>query len=157
MSDLQGRIGGVVDGKDVHVTLAGVPGTLAALAAAGYLTPDEERRMHEGLDALRDAWESGDLTASDADEDVHGALEAALIAEVEGELTEAAGLSTDGGPDATATVAAVRAAIADDLDTPQALAAVDAWVEQSLGQGGQIRSAPGELARAIDALLGIRL
>ena len=68
-----------------------------------------------------------------------------------------AGLSTDGGPDATATVAAVRAAIADDLDTPQALAAVDAWVEQSLGQGGQIRSAPGELARAIDALLGIRL
>ena len=66
--------------------LAGSHAHAAALAAAGYLTPDEERRMHEGLDALRDAWESGDLTASDADEDVHGALEAALIAEVGAEL-----------------------------------------------------------------------
>ena len=47
--------------------------------------------------------------------------------------------------------------IASDERLRAALAAVDAWVEQSLGQGGQIRSAPGELARAIDALLGIRL
>lgn len=67
------------------------------------------------------------------------------------------GLSTDGGPDATQTIAAVREALADDLDTPTALAAVDAWVETSLGQGGDVRSAPGELARAIDALLGVRL
>lgn len=67
------------------------------------------------------------------------------------------GLSTDGGPDATQTIAAVRAALADDLDTPTALAAVDAWVETSLGEGGDVRSAPGELARAIDALLGVRL
>lgn len=68
-----------------------------------------------------------------------------------------AGLSTDGGPDATQAVAALRAAVADDLDTPTALAAVDVWVEESLGSGGDVRSAPGELARAIDALLGIRL
>ena len=67
------------------------------------------------------------------------------------------GLSTDGGPDATQTIAAVREALADDLDTPTALAAVDAWVETSLGEGGDVRSAPGELARAIDALLGVRL
>ena len=66
-------------------------------------------------------------------------------------------LSTDGGPDATATIAALRAAVADDLDTPAALAAVDAWCEESLGAGGDDRSAPGELARAVDALLGIRL
>ncbi|CAM3956237.1 cysteine--1-D-myo-inosityl 2-amino-2-deoxy-alpha-D-glucopyranoside ligase [Janibacter anophelis] len=67
------------------------------------------------------------------------------------------GLSTDGGPDATETIAAVRSALADDLDTPTALAVVDAWVETSLGEGGDVRSAPGELARAIDALLGVRL
>ncbi|KRE36947.1 cysteine--1-D-myo-inosityl 2-amino-2-deoxy-alpha-D-glucopyranoside ligase [Janibacter sp. Soil728] len=67
------------------------------------------------------------------------------------------GLSTDGGPDASEAVAAVRAALADDLDTPTALAAVDAWAERSLSSGGDVRSAPGELARAIDALLGIRL
>ncbi|WP_435198576.1 cysteine--1-D-myo-inosityl 2-amino-2-deoxy-alpha-D-glucopyranoside ligase [Janibacter sp. GS2] len=67
------------------------------------------------------------------------------------------GMSTDGGPDATATIAAVRDAIADDLDTPTALAAVDAWCEVSLGAGGDVRAAPGELARAVDALLGIRL
>lgn len=67
------------------------------------------------------------------------------------------GMSTDGGPDATATIAAVRAALSDDLDTPAALVAVDAWCEKSLTTGGDVQSAPGELARAIDALLGIRL
>lgn len=67
------------------------------------------------------------------------------------------GLSTDGGPDATGTIAQIRVAVADDLDTPAALRAVDTWVEQSLATTGDVRSAPGELARAIDALLGIRL
>lgn len=67
------------------------------------------------------------------------------------------GLSTDGGPDASETIAAVRAALADDLDTPAALAAVDAWADLSLSAGGDVQSAPGELARAIDGLLGIRL
>ena len=66
-------------------------------------------------------------------------------------------MSTEGGPDATATIAAVRAALADDLDSPTALAAVDAWCDASLQSGGDVRSAPGELARAVDALLGIRL
>ena len=66
-------------------------------------------------------------------------------------------MSTDGGPDARATIDALRAAVADDLDTPTALAAVDAWCEESLGAGGDVRSAPGDLSRAVDALLGIRL
>lgn len=66
-------------------------------------------------------------------------------------------MSTDGGPDATSTIAAVRAAIGDDLDTPSALAAVDAWSQLSLDAGGDVQSAPGELARAVDALLGVRL
>lgn len=67
------------------------------------------------------------------------------------------GMSTDGGPDSEATIAAVRAALADDLDTPTALLAVDAWCEESLGAGGDVTTAPGDLARAVDALLGVRL
>ncbi|MFT4215289.1 MAG: argininosuccinate lyase [Microbacterium sp.] len=66
--------------------LAGSHAHAAALAAAGYLTADEERRMHAGLDALLAAWQNGTLAPSETDEDVHGALEAALIAEVGPEL-----------------------------------------------------------------------
>ncbi|WP_454119293.1 argininosuccinate lyase [Microbacterium lacticum] len=66
--------------------LAGSHAHAAALAAAGYLTAEEEHRMHAGLDALATAVADGSLRASDADEDVHGALEAALIAEVGPEL-----------------------------------------------------------------------
>ncbi|MET0811547.1 MAG: argininosuccinate lyase [Microbacterium sp.] len=66
--------------------IAGSHAHAKALAAAGYLTGDEERAMHEGLDALARAITDGTLVASDADEDVHGALEQALIAEVGAEL-----------------------------------------------------------------------
>jgi len=66
--------------------LAGSHAHAAALAAAGYLTSDEERRMHDALDTLADAWADGTLVAQPGDEDVHGALEAALIAEVGPEL-----------------------------------------------------------------------
>ncbi|WP_336632426.1 MULTISPECIES: argininosuccinate lyase [unclassified Microbacterium] len=66
--------------------LAGSHAHAAALAAAGYLTADEEERMHAGLDALLSAWSDGRLVAAEGDEDVHGALEAALIAEVGSEL-----------------------------------------------------------------------
>jgi argininosuccinate lyase len=57
-----------------------------ALAAAGYLTADEERRMHDGLDALAARIQDGTLRPRPEDEDVHGALEAALIAEVGADL-----------------------------------------------------------------------
>ncbi|CAI9391884.1 argininosuccinate lyase [Microbacterium sp. T2.11-28] len=66
--------------------LAGSHAHAAALAAAGYLTPDEESRMHAGLDALARAVTDGTLVAQPGDEDVHGALEAALIAAVGPEL-----------------------------------------------------------------------
>lgn len=66
--------------------LAGSHAHAKALAAAGYLTVDEEDRMHAGLDALARAIQNGSLVAQPGDEDVHGALEAALIAEVGPEL-----------------------------------------------------------------------
>jgi L-cysteine:1D-myo-inositol 2-amino-2-deoxy-alpha-D-glucopyranoside ligase len=66
-------------------------------------------------------------------------------------------VSMDGGPSAEATVAEIRAALADDLDSPRALAAVDRWAEVALTQGGDDAAGPGILARALDALLGVRL
>ena len=66
--------------------IAGSHAHAKALAAAGYLTEDEERRMHAGLDALAVRIQEGTLTARPSDEDVHGALEAALIEEVGADL-----------------------------------------------------------------------
>ena len=66
-------------------------------------------------------------------------------------------VSRDLGPDPTAMVAAVREAIADDLDAPRALAAVDTWTEVQLADGGDVVGAPGVVARTMDAVLGVRL
>jgi L-cysteine:1D-myo-inositol 2-amino-2-deoxy-alpha-D-glucopyranoside ligase len=66
-------------------------------------------------------------------------------------------LSVDGGPDADQTIDDLRSALADNLDSPRALEAVDRWACQALSRGGVDPAAPGLLARAIDALLGIRL
>jgi L-cysteine:1D-myo-inositol 2-amino-2-deoxy-alpha-D-glucopyranoside ligase len=59
------------------------------------------------------------------------------------------------GPDPAPVVAAVRERLADDLDTPGVLAAVDAWAEAALAGTGS--SGTGEVALAVDALLGVRL
>ena len=59
------------------------------------------------------------------------------------------------GPDATDVIARLRRYLADDLDTPMALAAVDGWVADSLEYGGRDTSAPAALGTAIDALMGI--
>ncbi|MEU0498321.1 cysteine--1-D-myo-inosityl 2-amino-2-deoxy-alpha-D-glucopyranoside ligase [Mycobacterium sp. NPDC006124] len=61
------------------------------------------------------------------------------------------------GPDATDVVDRVRRYLADDLDTPKALAAVDGWVVDATEYGGEDASAPGRVAAAVDALLGIAL
>ncbi len=66
-------------------------------------------------------------------------------------------LSREAGPSADATLAAMRSALANDLDAPAALHTVDAWVEQQLTTGGDDSAGPGLVARALDALLGISL
>ncbi|MFI5780761.1 cysteine--1-D-myo-inosityl 2-amino-2-deoxy-alpha-D-glucopyranoside ligase [Nocardia sp. NPDC051570] len=60
-------------------------------------------------------------------------------------------------PAADDTVARLRQHLADDLDTPKALSALDNWATQALDYGGPDRSAPGLVGQAVDALLGIRL
>ncbi|UGS26989.1 argininosuccinate lyase [Microbacterium resistens] len=66
--------------------IAGSHAHATALAAAGYLEADEAERMHAGLDALAARIADGTLLPDPADEDVHGALESALIDEVGPEL-----------------------------------------------------------------------
>ncbi len=59
--------------------IAGSHAHARALAAAGYLSAEQASVMHAGLDEVLRRVASGELVASPADEDVHGALEAALI------------------------------------------------------------------------------
>ncbi|MGO4679162.1 argininosuccinate lyase [Microbacterium sp. 2MCAF23] len=66
--------------------IAGSHAHATALEAAGYLEADEAARMHAGLDALATRIADGTLLPQPGDEDVHGALEAALIAEVGADL-----------------------------------------------------------------------
>ncbi len=69
-------------------------------------------------------------------------------------------VSGNGGPASAALLAEVRAAVADDLDAPRALRAVDAWADASLAGGAAAEveeGAPGVVARAVNALLGVRL
>jgi L-cysteine:1D-myo-inositol 2-amino-2-deoxy-alpha-D-glucopyranoside ligase len=61
------------------------------------------------------------------------------------------------GPSGEGLVAAVREALADDLNTPAALAVVDAWAEAALAGAGDDTAAPALLAKTVDALLGVRL
>jgi L-cysteine:1D-myo-inositol 2-amino-2-deoxy-alpha-D-glucopyranoside ligase len=82
----------------------------------------------------------------------------ALLAEAQERLeTWRAALSVNAGPSVEDTMATVRAQVADDLDTPGALAAVDRWATESLTRGGSDPAAPGVLARLLDRLLGVRV
>ena len=57
------------------------------------------------------------------------------------------------GPSGAALLSGVRAALATDLDTPGALAAVDAWCAAE----GDDPAAPGLVRDTVDALLGVAL
>ncbi|HWO62093.1 MAG TPA: cysteine--1-D-myo-inosityl 2-amino-2-deoxy-alpha-D-glucopyranoside ligase [Umezawaea sp.] len=61
------------------------------------------------------------------------------------------------GPSAEDTVARLREHLGNDLDTPRALAAVDAWAADALATGGSDHSAPALVREAVDALLGVAL
>ncbi|MGZ4542220.1 MAG: cysteine--1-D-myo-inosityl 2-amino-2-deoxy-alpha-D-glucopyranoside ligase [Mycobacteriaceae bacterium] len=66
-------------------------------------------------------------------------------------------VALDAAPDATDIIARVRQYLADDLDTPRALSAVDAWATQALQRRGSDTAAPAALADTVDALLGVAL
>jgi L-cysteine:1D-myo-inositol 2-amino-2-deoxy-alpha-D-glucopyranoside ligase len=70
-------------------------------------------------------------------------------------------VSRPDAPSADALLAALRERLADDLDAPGALKAMDAWVETALaGPDADVVAdpgAPGLASRALDALLGVAL
>jgi L-cysteine:1D-myo-inositol 2-amino-2-deoxy-alpha-D-glucopyranoside ligase len=61
------------------------------------------------------------------------------------------------GPPADDLLAAVRRHLADDLDAPAALVAVDGWAEAALSGDGSDAGAPDLVRATVDALLGVRL
>ena len=63
----------------------------------------------------------------------------------------------DAGLNADDVVTAIRAALANDLNAPAALAAVDGWAGASTVIDGDDTEAPSLVARAVDALLGVKL
>lgn len=82
----------------------------------------------------------------------------ALLDEADARLArwrEAAALPA--GPPADELLTQLRTHLADDLDTPRALAAVDAWADRALERRGTDGDAPALFRDALDALLGVRL
>jgi L-cysteine:1D-myo-inositol 2-amino-2-deoxy-alpha-D-glucopyranoside ligase len=63
----------------------------------------------------------------------------------------------DAGLNADEVLVQMRGALADDLDAPAALAAVDAWAGASVAIDSDDTEAPALVARACDALLGVML
>ncbi|MFI5755860.1 cysteine--1-D-myo-inosityl 2-amino-2-deoxy-alpha-D-glucopyranoside ligase [Streptomyces sp. NPDC051569] len=68
-----------------------------------------------------------------------------------------AAVSRPDGPSAEALVEEIREALADDLDAPAALAAVDRWAALQDSTGGTDEGATGVVSRSVDALLGVAL
>jgi L-cysteine:1D-myo-inositol 2-amino-2-deoxy-alpha-D-glucopyranoside ligase len=77
-----------------------------------------------------------------------------LLAEARKRLARWSEAIAFGGPDASSTIAEVRDRLADDLDAPGALAAVDAWVDSS---GPTADGAAELLAEVIQDSLGVTL
>jgi L-cysteine:1D-myo-inositol 2-amino-2-deoxy-alpha-D-glucopyranoside ligase len=81
-----------------------------------------------------------------------------VLADAQGRLGRwRAATSLPAGPDATDVVARVRGYLADDLDTPKAIAALDGWCTDAFDYGGHDVEAPRTVATAVDALLGVQL
>jgi L-cysteine:1D-myo-inositol 2-amino-2-deoxy-alpha-D-glucopyranoside ligase len=82
----------------------------------------------------------------------------AVLADAQARLARwRAAVSRPDGPAADGLLAEVREALADDLDAPRALAAVDAWAVAQTAEGGTDTGAPGLVSRTVDALLGVAL
>jgi L-cysteine:1D-myo-inositol 2-amino-2-deoxy-alpha-D-glucopyranoside ligase len=66
-------------------------------------------------------------------------------------------VTTSSGPDAAPVLAKVRAALSDDLRTPDALDAIDGWAMAVQAGEGDDSTAPALVRDITDALLGVRL
>ena len=136
--------------------IAGSHAHAKALAAAGYLEADEEQRMHEGLDVLARGITEGTLVARPGDEDVHGALEAALIETVGADLGGRlrAGRSRN---DQIATLVRMYLLDHSRVIAKEILALIDALVAQADAHEGVILPGRTHLQHAQPVLLAHHL
>ncbi|THG31218.1 argininosuccinate lyase [Glaciibacter flavus] len=136
--------------------IAGSKAHARALAAAGYLDDGELTTMVAGLDTLLTAVANGELVAADGDEDVHGALEGALISAVGPELGGKlrAGRSRN---DQIATL--VRLFLIDHADRIRALLVdlIDALAAQASSHGDAVMPGRTHLQHAQPVLLAHHL
>ncbi|HEU0214584.1 MAG TPA: cysteine--1-D-myo-inosityl 2-amino-2-deoxy-alpha-D-glucopyranoside ligase [Jiangellaceae bacterium] len=66
-------------------------------------------------------------------------------------------VAAETGPDARGVLRRVRGHLADDLDTPAALAVVDHWAEHALENSGGDPGGPADVRALVDTLLGVAL
>lgn len=79
-----------------------------------------------------------------------------LLAEGTARLTAwRAALSRPTGPTSADAVSALVEAVADDINTPAALAVVDQWAREQDLRGGDDPAGPGLMSRAVDGFLGV--
>lgn len=83
---------------------------------------------------------------------------AAVLSEAEARLARwRTAVEVAVAPQADDLVTRLRDHLSNDLDTPRALAAIDAWAESALTTHGSDAQAPAQVRTAVDALLGVLL
>ncbi|MBW4717654.1 cysteine--1-D-myo-inosityl 2-amino-2-deoxy-alpha-D-glucopyranoside ligase [Saccharothrix obliqua] len=135
----------------VHAGMIGLDGEKMSKSRGNLVFVSKLRALHVDPGAIRLALFAGHYRADRAWTDD-------LLAQAQDRLDrwrQAARLET--GPCAEQTVARLRDHLGNDLDTPKALAALDAWADQALTTGGDVAAAPALFRDAVDALLGVEL
>lgn len=135
----------------VHAGMIGLDGEKMSKSRGNLVFVSKLRAEKVDPNAVRLALFAGHYRADRA-------WSAGLLEEALGRLERwRAAVAVVAGPSAEDVVARVRSHLGNDLDTPRALAAVDAWAAEALGVGGSDHSAPALVREAVDALLGVAL
>jgi L-cysteine:1D-myo-inositol 2-amino-2-deoxy-alpha-D-glucopyranoside ligase len=135
----------------VHAGMVGLDGEKMSKSKGNLVLVSRLRQSGTDPAALRLALLA---THYRTDRDWYGADLDAAVARL-ARWRSAAALRT--GPDAAPTLERVRERLADDLDTPAALRAVDRWADEALTGGGSDPDAPPAIRALADALLGVLL
>lgn len=134
-----------------HAGMIGLDGEKMSKSRGNLVFVSKLRAQRVDPNAIRVALLSGHYRSDRAWTD-------ALLVEAQERLArwrEAVALGST--PSADDLVARLRTHLADDLDTPGAIAAVDAWAAEALERRGTDTSAPALVRDALDALLGVAL
>jgi L-cysteine:1D-myo-inositol 2-amino-2-deoxy-alpha-D-glucopyranoside ligase len=135
----------------VHAGMIGLDGEKMSKSRGNLVFVSKLRAEDVDPNALRLALLAGHYRADRA-------WSAELLADAEQRLASwRAAVALTAAPPADDLVARLRTHLADDLDTPAALAAVDAWATEALERRGRDAAAAALARDAVDALLGVAL